>query len=62
MARQPDTTPKGGGVKALSSRLLQMKFMKRGQGSETATQATSSAVEAQVSVIVQALCLEELPG
>ena len=37
-------------MKALSSRLLQMKFMKRGQAAETTTQAAStSAAAAQVT-------------
>lgn len=49
MAGQPDTAPKGAGVKALSSRLLQMKFMKRGQPAESATKATASAANAQAS-------------
>jgi len=43
MAGQPEAAPKGAGVKALSSRLLQMKFMKRGQAAETITKATSAA-------------------
>ena len=30
-------------MKALSSRLLQMKFMKRGQAAETTTQAASAS-------------------
>ena len=50
MARQPDTAPKGAGVKALSSRLLQMKFMKRGQAAKTTPQAApSSAAAAKVT-------------
>ena len=49
MAGQPDTAPKGAGVKALSSRLLQMKFMKRSQVAEAATIATASAANAQAS-------------
>ena len=49
MAGQPDSTPKGAGVKALSSRLLQMKFMKRGQVAEAATKAASSRVDVQAS-------------
>ena len=46
MARQPDNAPKGAGVKALSSRLLQMKFMKRGQAAETTPQAASTSAPA----------------
>ena len=49
MAGQPDATPKGAGVKALSSRLLQMKFMKRGQVAEASTQAASSRANVQAS-------------
>jgi hypothetical protein len=49
MAGQPDTAPNGAGVKALSSRLLQMKFMKRGQVAEVGTKATASAANAQAS-------------
>ncbi|CAK0757636.1 hypothetical protein CVIRNUC_002557 [Coccomyxa viridis] len=46
MARQPDSAPKGAGVKALSSRLLQMKFMKRGQAAETPPHAASASAAA----------------
>ena len=49
MAGQPDETPKGAGVKALSSRLLQMKFMKRGQAAEATTKAASSRADLQAS-------------
>ena len=53
MARQPEAAPKGAGVKALSSRLLQMKFMKRGQAAETVPQAAyNSATAAKVTLCI----------
>ncbi len=51
MAGQPDTVPKGAGVKALSSRLLQMNFMRRGQAAEVATKATAPAASIQASFL-----------
>ena len=49
MAGQPNAAPQGAGVKALSSRLLQMKFMKRGKAAEATSKAASSTADAQAS-------------